>query len=242
MTAIELRDLRAGWHGVEAVHGIDLEVEGGEVTLLLGPNGSGKTTTLLTVAGVLPAMGGSASIFGRSVRGGSPRRQVSRGLAMVPEHRGLFTQLTGRENLRLRARGDRAAMAEALATFPALEARLNRRAGLLSGGEQQMLAVACALAQRPRVLVIDELTLGLAPIVVKDILPVLRQVADTGVAVLLVEQHVHAALAVADRCVILQQGRVAYAGSAADVRDDPDAVASSYFGTESAPSQRGVTP
>ncbi|MFC5676934.1 ABC transporter ATP-binding protein [Aeromicrobium endophyticum] len=232
MTAIELRDLRAGWRGVEVVHGLDLTVEAGEVALLLGPNGSGKTTTLLTVAGVLPAMGGSAHVLGKPVRGGSPRRQVARGLAMVPEHRGLFSQLTGRENLRLRSRGDRAATSEALATFPALEPVLDRRAGLLSGGEQQMLALACALTRRPRALVIDELTLGLAPIVVKDILPVLRQVASTGVAVLLVEQHVHAALAVADRCVILRQGRVAYSGSAAAVRDDPDVVEKSYFGAQ----------
>ena len=231
MSVIQARELRTGWHGVEAVHGIDLDVEEGEVVLLLGPNGSGKTTTLLTLAGVLKTMGGSVAVLGREVRGGNPRRQVGRGLAMVPENRGLFTQLTGRENLRLRARGNRGAALAAIEPFPALEQVLDRRAGLMSGGEQQMLALAGALAQRPKALIIDELTLGLAPVVVSEILPVITRVAAQGVAVLLVEQHLHTALTVADRCVIMRQGLLAYSGDAATVRADPQIVTDAYFGS-----------
>jgi len=231
MSAIAVRDLHAGRLGVEAVHGIDLTVAAGEVVLLMGPNGAGKTTTLLTIAGVLPAHGGEVEVLGKAVKGGSPRRQIARGLAFVPENRGLFEQLTARENLWLRARGNRDATAAALSHFPVLTPLLGRRVGLLSGGEQQMLALACALALRPKALVVDEMTLGLAPIIVAEILPVMREVAASGVAVLLVEQHVHSALAVADRCAILQGGRIAYTGAASELEKDTDAIANSYFGS-----------
>ena len=230
MTAIIVRDLRAGRGGVEAVHGVDLTVSAGEVTLLLGPNGAGKTTTLLTIAGVIPAFGGRTELLGRSVKGSSPRRQITRGLAYVPEDRGLFQQLTVRENLVLRARRDKMALAEALEPFPELPPLLGRRVGLLSGGEQQMLAIACALAQRPKVLMIDEMTLGLAPKIVSHILPVVRDVAKRGIAVLLVEQHIHTALTIADRCVVLQQGRITYNGTAEDLRNDSAVAAADYFG------------
>ncbi|MGO4258852.1 ABC transporter ATP-binding protein [Marmoricola sp. RAF53] len=230
MAAINVRDLRAGRGGIEAVHGVDLTANAGEVTLLLGPNGAGKTTTLLTIAGVIPALGGQVEVLGRPVRGGSPRRQIARGLAYVPEDRGLFDQLTVRENLLLRARRDDKALADALEPFPQLSQLLGRRVGLLSGGEQQMLALACALALRPKVLLIDEMTLGLAPRIVSHILPVVREVARSGIAVLLVEQHIHTALTVADRCVVLQRGHITYSGVPDELRDDSSAAAADYFG------------
>lgn len=231
MSLIAARDLRAGHAGVEVVHGVDLDVTAGEVSLLLGPNGAGKTTTLLTLTGVLPAMGGTVEVLGTRVRGGASRRLVARGLAFVPEDRGLFRQLSVGENLRLRARRSRSALDDAVDHFPALAPLMGRRAGLLSGGEQQMLALACALALRPKVLVVDEMTLGLAPIVVAEILPIVQQVAAGGVGVLLVEQHVHAALKVADRCTVLQQGRTIRSGPAAELLAAPDLLASGYFGS-----------
>jgi branched-chain amino acid transport system ATP-binding protein len=236
-TLLELNDLSAGYRGVGVVHGVDLHVDAGEVVALLGPNGAGKTTTLATISGLLPSLGGTMNVL--TVPEGARRRRSSRralqlrreGLAHVPEDRALFSGLTGREHLRLAApRRDGAAVADALALFPALAESVERRAGLMSGGEQQMLAIARALVARPKLLMIDELSLGLAPIVVQSLLPTVRNIArETGVGVLLVEQHVRAVLAVADRAYVMARGRIAMHAPAAELAADPQRIADSYF-------------
>lgn len=237
---LSVRGLVAGYGGVAVVHGIDLEVAAGEIVALLGPNGAGKSTTLRTVSGLLPRLGGDLTLFGepvparRSVRPRDVCATANRGVAHVPEDRGLFFDLTVREHLRLaRRRGAPGRpVDEVLAWFPSLERLLGRRAGLLSGGEQQMLALARALASEPKVLLVDELSLGLAPIIVESILPTLRRIAsDTGTAMVLVEQHVALVLGIADRAVVLRRGRVVAAGPAAEIRDRPDVLEEGYFGT-----------
>ncbi|MEZ5171275.1 MAG: ABC transporter ATP-binding protein [Acidimicrobiia bacterium] len=235
---LSLSGVDAGYNGVPVVHGLDLTVGEGEIVALLGSNGAGKTTTLLTISGLLPRLGGELTVLGAAVsdgRYGIERRTLDlarRGLAHVPEDRALFFELTAGENLRLGARRrDEEAVEMALAAFPRLEKLKDRDAGLLSGGEQQMLALARALAGRPRLLLIDEMSLGLAPIVVEQLLPTVRAIADdTGAGVLLVEQQVPAALAVADRVYVLRRGRVAIEGNTSDLRHRRDLLEASYLG------------
>ena len=210
---------------------LDLHVDAGEVVALLGPNGAGKTTTLLTASGLVPVISGDIEIFGRSVKGRRPHLIARDGLAHVPEGRSLFYQLTVGENLKLGAAKGSADIARALSFFPALEPILDRRAGLLSGGEQQMLAMARALTVNPRLLMVDEMSLGLAPIIVERLLPILRQIADeTGAGVLLVEQHVHMALGVADRAYVLSHGELAMEGKASDLAKNRSLITASYLG------------
>lgn len=241
---LELRSLRAGYGDVPVVHDIDLEVGAGEVVVLLGANGAGKSTTLQTMSGLLPPLAGEVRFAGEVVNVGGRRSAAAvaalarSGLVHVPEDRGLFPDLTAREHLRLaRPRGSAAAeSAEVLDRFPALERVIDRRAGLLSGGEQQMLALAKALVAQPRVLLVDELSLGLAPLIVQRLLPVLRQIADErGVGVLLVEQHVRLALAVADRAYLLQRGRMVMSGPAAELAGRIDELEAGYLGEGAAP-------
>jgi len=251
--AIAVRGLVAGYDGVPAVHGIDLTVHAGEVVALLGANGAGKSTTLLAVAGLVEIQAGEIEVAGtttgRASTGRAPtgrattgrstsarrtRRLARAGLALVPEDRSLFPTLTARQTLRVATGRGRAAAAvdDAVGWFPPLERVLDRPAQLLSGGEQQMLALARALVRRPRALMIDEMSLGLAPLVVDALLPVVRAAAsEQGTGVLLVEQHVPAALAVADRGYVLRSGRVAVEGDAATLRADPGLLAASYLGT-----------
>ena len=221
------------------VHEVDLVVGAGEIVALLGANGAGKTTVLLTVSGLLAHLGGELTVLGEQQI--APRRTsignralglVRRGVAHVPEDRALFFGLTGREHLRLAARrGDAEAIEQALAPFPALGAIIDRRAGLMSGGEQQMLAIARALAGRPKLLMIDELSLGLAPIVVEQLLPTVARIArDAGVGVLLVEQHVNAVLTVAHRAYVMVQGRISASSSASELAADPAKLAARYLG------------
>ncbi len=209
--------LSAGYGATEVIHDVGLTVGRGEVVALLGPNGAGKTTTVLAVAGALPRTGGEVRVDGTAIPPARPHLAARRGLACVPQERSLFTQLTVAENLRLAVTGGRrttaAELARAVERFPALADLLGRRAGLLSGGEQRMVALARALARHPKVLLIDELSLGLGPRVVEDLGRVLRSVVDEeGTAVLLVEQHLDVALALASRSYVMDRGRLAAGG------------------------------
>ncbi len=237
-TLLELVGVDAGYHGVPVVHSLDLTVREGEVVALLGANGAGKTTVLNTISGLLPRQAGTLTVLGSAVSSrsrGVQRRTLDvtrRGVAYVPEDRALFYDLTTIENVKLAApRRDTAAVAQALELFPALAPLTERAAGLLSGGEQQMLALARALAGRPRLLMIDEMSLGLAPIIAERLLASIRAIADeTGTGVLLVEQQVGAVLRVADRACLLRRGRVVVEGPAAELRGRRDLLAASYLG------------
>lgn len=221
---VQVRGLTAGYGGTPAVVGLDLEVGEGEVFALLGANGAGKTTTLLALAGEIAPMAGSVEILGDARRRRLHQRARS-GVGFLTEERCVFMQLTGWENLKM----GRGAPAKALEYFPELEPHLGKTAGLLSGGQQQMLALARILASRPRVLLADELSLGLAPLVVERLLSALRAAADDDVAVVLVEQHVQQALAIADRGCVLRRGRVVLSGTGDELRNDVDSISSHYL-------------
>jgi branched-chain amino acid transport system ATP-binding protein len=232
MTAVlECRGLTAGYAGVPVVRALDLTVDAGEVVALLGPNGAGKTTTLLTLAGVIPLISGDAIVLGERVAAGRPHKVARRGAVLVPDDRALFFDLTARENLRLGAGGNDEAAAMVLEYFPSLKPRMSTRAGLLSGGEQQMLAVGRALSGRPKVLMIDEMSLGLAPVIVKRMFPVVRRIADEiGAGVLVVEQHIDLALQAADRAYVLNHGEVSMTGRAKELLKDRHLLQASYLG------------
>jgi branched-chain amino acid transport system ATP-binding protein len=226
-------DLYVRYGAAEVVHGLSLTVEAGEVVALLGANGAGKTTTLRAVSGLVRPSAGRVLVDGRVVSGAPPHAVVAAGVGHVPEGRRVFARMTVRENLEMGAYargGARAAdLARVTALFPVLAARSEQLAGTLSGGEQQMLAVARALMGRPRLLLLDEPSMGLAPQVVEELFAVLGGLSADGTAVLLVEQDVELALTVAARGVVLQSGRAVLAGSADELRR-ADAVAAAYLG------------
>ncbi len=226
---LEVSGLTLGYDGVPVVRGLSLTVSGGEILAVLGPNGAGKSTTLSACAGFLTPMAGTVHFNGSAIAG-LPAQKVARlGVAHVPEGRGIFHGLTVEEHLRLAQRGTRSGAA--LGHFPELDKMRDRRAGLLSGGEQQMLALATAFLRQPSVLLIDELSLGLAPIIVERLMPLIRSYADeSGCGVVLVEQHVHLALEVADRAMVLSHGEVVLEGPAANLRHSRELLMASYIG------------
>ncbi len=236
--ALVLKDLSAGYRGVPVIRELNLEVRPGEVVALLGPNGAGKTTTLETIAGLNRPISGTVDLSGQTISGVPAHLLARRGLALVPEGRALFPGLTVREHLRLAVgRGPRGGNHEdeLLEMLPELRKCLGRKAGLLSGGEQQMLAVGRALVTRPRLLLVDEMSLGLAPVVVERLIPILRRAADElGASVLFVEQHVALALEVADRAYVLTHGRIRLEGAATELRERRELLAASYLGETAA--------
>jgi branched-chain amino acid transport system ATP-binding protein len=232
---IEIEGLWSGYDGVPVVRDITMHVDAGEIVGLLGPNGAGKTTTLLTISGMVKPIEGTIRVLGQAPPTRSPHRLARRGVAHVTESRNLFYDLTVSENLRLALFGSRsdrsAALEQALEMFPALRPLANRRAALLSGGEQQMLALARALVSRPKVLLLDEMSLGLAPIIVERLLRTVREIADTtGCAVVLVEQHVHLALRIVDRAYVLTHGSITTEGTASELSSKREILESSYLG------------
>jgi branched-chain amino acid transport system ATP-binding protein len=242
--ALRVTDLTAGYGHAPALHEISLHVEAGELVALLGANGAGKTTTMRSIVGELTPMSGQIEILGQPAARKRPDQVARMGAALVPESRGIFAQLTVAENLRLRQRrGEPDAAGEIFDHFPALRPLTRRKAGLLSGGEQQMLGLGCALASNPRLLLIDELSHGLAPVVLEQLLPVLRTIASKRqLAVLLVEQHIGAALSVADRAYVLSRGLIVTEGPAADLRASSDVLEATYLGgIAPPPAQPGET-
>ena len=221
---LEVRGLTAGYGDVPVVHGIDLRVGAGEVVALLGPNGAGKTTTLLALGGVLPSTG-EVRYDDRPLTGPLHRR-ARRGLGLITEERAVFRQLSTRTNLALGAGG----VDGALEVFPELDRLLDRKAGLLSGGEQQMVVLARALAARPRLLLVDELSLGLAPMMVARLLTALGEAAADGMSVLLVEQHARQALEVAARAYVLLRGAIELEGTGADLLARLPEIERTYLG------------
>jgi branched-chain amino acid transport system ATP-binding protein len=226
----ECAGVSAGYGVGTVVRELDIVLERGEVLALLGPNGAGKSTTLCTLAGLHPRSAGTVRVDGVHLPSGRPRAATKAGVVLVPDDRALFRSLTVSENLELAA-VDRARIDDALELFPQLTTRLDVRAGLLSGGEQQMLAIGRALVQAPSVLLIDELSMGLAPVIVQNLLPTVRRAAKThGIAVVLVEQHVALALSVADRAIVLTHGAVTLSGDAQTLAADTAAVEAAYLG------------
>ena len=233
MALLELEGVEARYGPVQALRGVSLAVEDGEVATLLGANGAGKTTTLRAVSGTV-RRGGRIALAGRRIDRRGPEAVARAGVAHVPEGRGTFAQLTERENLRLgawtRRGGRRDGERQALEYFPWLEERAGQPAGTLSGGEQQMLALARALMARPRLLMLDEPSLGLAPLVVGEIFSILRRLNEReGLAILLVEQNANLALGSASSAYVLETGRVAVSGAADELRAD-ESVRRSYLG------------
>jgi len=228
--ALEARGIAAGYGPQPVIHDIDITVRPGEVVALLGANGAGKTTTLLTLAGELPPLRGQVVINGTVTKAPLYKR-ARKGLTFVTEEKSVFMGLSTRDNLRVAG----VDLDEALTLFPELQRRLYVRGGLLSGGEQQMLTLARALARKPRVLLADELSMGLAPLVVRRLLEAVRAAADQrGAAVLLVEQHVRKALRYADRAYVMRRGRIELSGSATELRSRIDEIEDHYLSTSGA--------
>jgi branched-chain amino acid transport system ATP-binding protein len=236
---LECRGLTGGRGATLVFRDLELDVEAGSVLALLGPNGAGKSTLLLTLAGLLPARAGIVAVDGARLRNGNPVAASRAGVVLVPDDRSLFTTLTVEENLEVARRRNGTAPRELLEVFPALEKRWQLTAGALSGGEQQMLAMARALIQQPKVLLVDEMSLGLAPLVVEALFDTVRRIAsDHGAAIVLVEQHVSLALNVADEAAVLNRGTIVLRGAADELRHDTERIERAYFGDVEAAAAR----
>jgi branched-chain amino acid transport system ATP-binding protein len=233
---LEVSDLRVNYGAVAAIRGVTLSVAAGEVVALLGANGAGKSTMLRTISGIARPRAGRITLGGETIHRLPPARIVRMGIAHCPEGRRVFGSLSVAENLRLgaSARADRSGMDEdrerIYAMFPILRERMDQSAGTLSGGEQQMLALGRALMARPRVLLLDEPSLGLAPLLVQQIFRTLAELKAQGVTMLLVEQNINLALDLADRAYVLRTGEVSLAGSAAELKSNYESVAAAYLG------------
>ncbi|GAB1575316.1 ABC transporter ATP-binding protein [Bordetella petrii] len=233
---LKLESVRVRYGAIEAVKGVDLEVRAGEVVTIIGANGAGKSTLLKAICGLEPLAGGRVLFQERDCTRLAPHKRVALGIAMSPEGRGVFADQTVLENLMLGAYGLRdrkqavaAAIEREFARFPRLRERRDQLAGTLSGGEQQMLAISRALMSEPRMLLLDEPSLGLAPLVIKDIFAAIRQLRESGLTILLVEQMAKQALGVADRAYVLETGLITLAGSGRQLLDDPK-VRAAYLG------------
>ena len=234
-TLLKVSGLKVAYGGIQAVKGVDFEVREGELVSLIGSNGAGKTTTMKAITGSLPLNDGDIEYLGKSIRGQGPWDLVRQGLAMVPEGRGVFTRMTILENLHMGAyiRDDKAGILadidKMFTIFPRLKERRDQLAGTMSGGEQQMLAMARALMSRPKVLLLDEPSMGLSPIMVDKIFEVVQDVFAQGVTVLLVEQNASRALAIANRGYVMDSGLITMTGNGKDMLNDPQ-VRAAYLG------------
>ena len=231
---LEVRDLKAGYGSVEILRGIDMRVEEGEIIAVLGSNGAGKTTLNMVLSGLIRPRGGDITFAGQSIRNASPSQIVAGGLIQVPEGRRIFPNMGVRENLELgsygRARNNRAQnLAKVFETFPRLKERIGQSAGTLSGGEQQMLAIGRGLMAEPKLLILDEPSLGLSPLLVEEMFELIRKLNADGLSIMLVEQNVVQSLELATRAYVVENGRIAIAGTAASVAADPQ-LRKTYLG------------
>jgi branched-chain amino acid transport system ATP-binding protein len=235
MALLEVKDLNVSYGAIRALHGVSFHVDEGEVVTLIGANGAGKSTTLRAISGLLPVDGGEVSYSGENITGLEASRIVRKGLVHVPEGRRIFAPLTVRENLEMGAftRRDKVEIQETMEyvfrLFPRLKERLEQTGGTLSGGEQQMLAVGRALMAKPRLLLMDEPSMGLAPILVEEIFDIIGEISQEGVTILLVEQNAHMALSVANRGYVLETGAVEVFGSSQELAENPR-VRAAYLG------------
>jgi branched-chain amino acid transport system ATP-binding protein len=237
---LAVNDVVTAYGKIEALKGVSLAVDPGSITCLLGPNGAGKTTLMYTIAGILRPRRGSVRFEGSELVGETADRVVGRGIALVPENRLVFPQMSVAENLAAGAylRRDHAAITSdleaLLARFPALRERRTQAAGTLSGGEQQMLAVARALMSRPKLLMMDEPSMGLAPLIVEEIFRIVEELNRDGITIFMVEQNAHMALKVAHKFFLMEQGKVTFAGAPGEVAQD-DIIRRAYLGSMKAP-------
>ncbi|PVY81636.1 amino acid/amide ABC transporter ATP-binding protein 2 (HAAT family) [Cupriavidus alkaliphilus] len=234
-TVLKISGLKVAYGGIQAVKGIDLEIRDGELVTLIGANGAGKTTTMKAITGLQGWVGGDVEYMGKSIKGVPSYALLKQGLAMVPEGRGVFARMTITENLQMGAytrndeSGIKADVERMFGIFPRLKERANQLAGTMSGGEQQMLAMARALMSQPKVLLLDEPSMGLSPIMVEKIFEVVRDISAQGVTVLLVEQNARLALQAAHRGYVMESGLITMSGEASQMLDDPK-VRAAYLG------------
>lgn len=233
---LEVRELEVQYSGIQALRGVSLDVEAGETVALIGPNGAGKSSLLNTISGLVRPAGGTVAFEGRDVTGSPPWTMTASGVLQVPEGRQVFAEMTVMENLQvgetaLHARSPTYGLEEVYALFPILQERREQRAGSLSGGQQQMLVIGRALMGGPTLLLLDEPSLGLAPVIITQVFAALTELKARGLTILLVEQNAHLALTASDRAYVIEQGRIVKQGKSADLAEDPD-VTALYMGQE----------